>query len=1055
VKKSSRDNSGIDRVLDHAAQTLGDRLEEVSSRSINFSLPAVAPNAQPFVAALVARRAPKSRIWVTCADVRSQESFALDLAAWFPGTRLFPELEMPATEDALPDPETASERLDILRDLAADTDTRPLVVHASQWDQEVPSAASIEGAALRIKKGERINLDEAMARVAEAGYERTSTAAVRGQFAVRGGIVDIYSWQAPLPIRIELDDDFVESIREFDPDSQISVRELSSTEILAGRLDRKLKPLRSFLKKDDIVITTLEDGDFPRRVRLSDDGDDPLADFHPQPFSDLGVGDLILNEAQQQRFVSQMRDWLAEKWMIVFASGSSGEEDRLREFLSGEGLDPAALHFIGTPVSRGFIYPAAKLAVLSDAELFGRAETMRARNRMIRRERARARRAAVDFSEFEPGDYVVHLDHGVGIFAGIEQQPGDDSGEVLVIEYADSAKLYVPLDQAWQVARYAGVGRHNPDLSTLGDSKWERLKEKARNSIYEYATRMLRTQAERETVPGHAFPPDTRWQQEFEDSFPYQETNDQLTSISESKADMESERPMDRLICGDVGFGKTEVAIRTLFKAVTGGKQAAMLAPTTVLAQQHFNNLRERMSDYPITIEVLSRYRTTAEQRSVLERLKEGGVDIVVGTHRLLSKDVKFKDLGLVVVDEEQRFGVKHKDALKERFRQVDVLTLSATPIPRTLYMALMGARDMSLIETPPANRQSVETIVCAYDERTIREACQRELARGGQVYFLHNRVKTIEKVAMRLRELCPGAKVVIGHGQMGDSELEPIMKQFVEGKADILVSTTIIESGLDIPRANTIIIDRADRFGLADLYQLRGRVGRADAKAYAYLMLPRDLMGAARRRVSALKQYSELGSGFKIAMRDLEIRGAGNLLGTAQSGHIIAIGFDLYCKMLRKTVDTLKGNRRGVRPPSGLYLDFVMTAEVKYVPSSGMLPAFLPAAYISDPQTRISCYRRLAEAPDRKTIEIIRGEWRDRFGPIPEPVENSLLSMEIRLEAGRRRISMVESRDQKLLLKKKGDFLQFDGRFPRLTSPDPKSRLREILGFLESLTNQ
>ena len=445
---------------------------------------------------------------------------------------------------------------------------------------------------------------------------------------------------------------------------------------------------------------------------------------------------------------------------------------------------------------------------------------------------------------------------------------------------------------------------------------------------------MLAVQAQRETHPGYAFAPDTRWQSEFEHSFPFRETPDQMKAIIDTKMDMERPRPMDRLICGDVGFGKTEVAVRAAFKAVMDGKQVAVLAPTTVLAQQHFEVFRQRMLDYPVRIEMLSRFRSQSEQKKVLRLLREGGVDIVIGTHRLISGDVVFKDLGLVVIDEEQRFGVLHKEKFKDLFKLVDVLTLSATPIPRTLYLSLVGAKDMSTIETPPLNRLPVETVVSAYDERLIRAAIDRELERQGQVFFLHNRVATIERVRDRIVDLCPSARVEIGHGQMDADELEGVMARFIAGKIDVLVCTTIIESGLDIPNANTIIIDRADQFGLADLYQLRGRVGRAEHKAYAYLLLPREMMtvGAARKRISAIKQYSSLGAGFRIAMRDLEIRGAGSILGTAQSGHIVAIGFDLYCQLLKQAVTQLKGKKPRFRLDVDLNLDFVATNEAEFV---------------------------------------------------------------------------------------------------------------------------
>ncbi len=509
--------------------------------------------------------------------------------------------------------------------------------------------------------------------------------------------------------------------------------------------------------------------------------------------------------------------------------------------------------------------------------------------------------------------------------------------EVLALEFADEAKLYVPLEQAYLVSRYVGVGKRSPALSSLGDARWTRAKKNAAASIFDYAGKMLAVQAERQMHPGHAFAPDSKWQAEFEHSFPFRETPDQLKAIIDTKIDMERRQPMDRLICGDVGFGKTEVAIRAAFKAVMDGKQVAVLAPTTVLAQQHFEVFRQRMLDYPVRIEMLSRFRSQGEQKKILELLRKGGVDVVIGTHRLISGDVVFKDLGLVVIDEEQRFGVLHKEKFKELFKLVDVLTLSATPIPRTLYLSLVGVKDMSTIETPPLNRLPVETMVSAYDERIIRDAINRELERQGQVFFLHNRVQTIERARDRIVDLCPQARVEIGHGQMGSDELEAVMARFIAGKVDVLVCTTIIESGLDIPNANTIIIDRADRFGLADLYQLRGRVGRAEHKAYAYLLLPREMMtiGAARKRINAIKQYSSLGAGFRIAMRDLEIRGAGSILGTAQSGHIMAVGFDLYCQLLKQAVAQLKGDKLQLRLDVDLRLDFVATNEAEFVPAA------------------------------------------------------------------------------------------------------------------------
>ena len=517
---------------------------------------------------------------------------------------------------------------------------------------------------------------------------------------------------------------------------------------------------------------------------------------------------------------------------------------------------------------------------------------------------------------------------------------------------------------------------------------------------------------------------------------------------------------MDRLICGDAGFGKTEVAIRSAFKAVMGGRQVAVLAPTTVLVQQHFEVFRERMLDYPVRIEMLSRFRSHSEQKKVLKLLRSGGVDIVIGTHRLISGDVVFKDVGLVIIDEEQRFGVLHKEKFKELFKLVDVLTLSATPIPRTLYLSLVGVKDMSTIETPPQNRLPVETVVCGYDERIIRDAIRRELERQGQVYFLHNRVQTIERVRDKIVDLVPEARVEIGHGQMEAEELEAIMARFVAGKIDVLVCTTIVESGLDIPNANTIIIDRADRFGLADLYQLRGRVGRAEHKAYAYLLLPREMMsiGAARKRINAIKQYSSLGSGFRIAMRDLEIRGAGSILGTAQSGHIIAVGFDLYCQLLKQAVAQIKGQKLRLRVDVDVRLDFVAMNEAESAKSSVLhpaeapIPAFIPVAYVTDSALRIKAYRGIAEITTVDQLNQLKRDWRDRFGAFPTAVDNLFLLSKIKLAAAEAGITRVEVKEAKVMLTRRGDFILVGGKFPRLVANSVKSYLGELLELLRKV---
>ena len=796
-----------------------------------------------------------------------------------------------------------------------------------------PKPGTLESAIVQLQRGATAKMEELFERLTASGYERIAQVTTRGQFAVRGGIVDVYSWQASLPLRLEFFGDEIESLREFDIDTQTSVRDVRSVEILLnqGAADQS-GFVRDYLRESDLIIdiepaenlTALSRQVPSAQIQISEG----WIEIGPENFSgafqdcdigEFGAGDFVLAEAKRAQFVERLREWRANNARIIIYFQTEGEIERFREIMAGtvQGVD-----FVEGTLSRGFCFPAANLVVLSAAELFGRLAIHP--RRLLRLRRAERHRAQIDFSELGEGDLVVHLEHGVGRFLGLEKFPVGqaprlpDTGhvstaigapalqqqgqpqEVLVLEFADEAKLYVPLEQAYLVSRYVGSGRKSPPLSALGDGKWARAKIKAAASIFDYAGKMLAIQAERQMRPGYAFAPDTKWQAEFERSFPFRETPDQMKAIIDTKIDMERARPMDRLICGDVGFGKTEVAVRAAFKAVMEGKQVAVLAPTTVLAQQHFEVFRQRMLEYPVRIEMLSRFRSHSEQKKVLQLLREGGVDIVIGTHRLISGDVVFKDLGLVVIDEEQRFGVLHKEKFKELFKLVDVLTLSATPIPRTLYLSLVGVKEMSTIETPPLNRLPVETVVSAYDERIIRAAIERELERQGQVFFLHNRIASIERVRDRIVDLCPQARVEIGHGQMDADQLEAVMARFIAGKTDVLVCTTIIESGLDIPNANTIVIDRADQFGLADLYQLRGRVGRAEHKAYAYLLLPREMMtvGAARKRISAIKQYSSLGAGFRIAMRDLEIRGAGSIVGTAQSGHIMAVGFDLYCQL-------------------------------------------------------------------------------------------------------------------------------------------------------------
>lgn len=1040
-------------------------------RRAPIGLEHVSTAAQPFAAATVLHALEKPRrVWILARDLRAQETLSHDLGTWWGATQFFPEREELNIADAMPDVESQAERLAILRSLTLTPEkVEVLVLNAASLDEMVPRPQALARSVINVKAGAPLDLEQITTALESAGYERTTQAAERGQFAVRGGIFDVYPWQTELPLRIELFDREVESIRQYDPDTQVSVGRVPDGAILLnhGAGEAELCALSECIGKDDLVIA-VELEQCPRAdvwitsgtVPGDDEGEENYDTACPdEPVGSFEAGDFVLQEKRRSEFVLQLCRWHADGWRVCMFFNNEGEIERFQELIRHEALDEDFLETRIGHVTRGFTVPAAKVAVLSDAEIFGRYQHSRARRLITAQRRSRAKRAPLDLSDVEEGDFVVHQEFGIGKYRGLIRRSDNDGNEedVVVIEYADQAKLYVPLPQAWLISKYVGLGKKTPDLNKLGDGKWKKTKAQTEKSIFDYAEKLLELQAGRQQAIGFPHPPDNKWQAEFEHSFLYKETADQLKAIDETKRDMESPRAMDRLICGDVGFGKTEVAIRAAFKAVMSGKQVAVLAPTTVLSQQHYHNFRERMSDYPVRVDVLNRFRTAAESRKVLESLAAGDIDILVGTHRLISKDVVFKDLGLVVIDEEQRFGVKHKEKFKELFLSVDVLTLSATPIPRTLYMALMGVRDMSTIDTPPSNRTPVETIICGYDERVIKKAIERELKRKGQVFFLHNRVGSIERMVDKLAALSPpGTRIEAGHGQMEEGVLELVMNRFVSGETDILVCTTIIESGIDIPNANTIIIDRADRFGLADLYQLRGRVGRAGHKAYAYLMIPRSEMtgGDARKRINAMKQYTALGSGFKIAMRDLEIRGAGNLLGTQQSGHIVAVGFDLYCQMLKSSVAKLQGKRTPGRVETLMTIDFIAFNEAEYHKAAGRkLPAYIPESYITEANQRIPAYRQLAELMSLKDLNDLIKTWRDRFGRPPEEVDTLLRCMELKLHAHRAGCSSVEIKDHKLMLQRKGDYILMGGKFPRLREKSPpQKRLLDAIDLVRQL---
>ena len=1058
-------------------------------------------------------------------NLKAQEIFQQDLETWLnadaptstPPPLFFPEWEVFPHEGKLPHADVISDRLQTLVTLAQKPANPIVVTNIAALLQKTFAPEDLKNRMRRMQRGDKIAPLDLIEWLEEQGYEPEAQVSQKGEIALRGGIVDIFPATAPWPVRLEFFGDELESLREFDPLTQISRQEISSVTIPpAGELgilkrDTKGQPLSAltdylpanaiFLFCEPEQLSTRADeyasqvpegdpffiswDDFQRTVEekkftsvhlTEADNEDGRPERGNLQFESLEAfrplaeraSNPQIAEAQRREFFNQLHRWLRQDYSVHVFCNNDGERQRFGEIwkdLVGQAPSPA-LH-LGS-LARGFLCDEAKLVVVTDAEIFGRYKIQRPRK--LKSVHALATRSAldIDFTDLESGDLVVHLQYGIGKFLGLKNLPtstgNDAETECLIIEYApanpadEPPKLYVPVSEAHLVGKYVGAGKVRPPLNTLAGTRWRKAKEQAERAVRDVAAELLRIQAARETQLGHAFKPDTTWQLEFENAFIYEETPDQVTAIAETKGDMEKPRPMDRLICGDVGFGKTEVAIRAAFKTVMEGKQVAVLVPTTVLAQQHYNNFRERMADYPVRLELLSRFRTRREQQRAVKDLASGGVDIVIGTHRILQDDIAFKDLGLVVIDEEQRFGVLHKERFKRLRTLVDVLTLSATPIPRTLYLALTGARDMSTIQTPPHDRLPVQTIVTQYDERVIRDAIQRELNRGGQVFFLHNRVMTIETMRAKLQMLVPHARIVVGHGQMESDELEEAMTKFVDGQADVLLSTTIIESGLDIPNANTIIIDRADRFGLSDLYQLRGRVGRYKHQAYAYLLLPRhaNLLADVRKRISAIRQYSTLGSGFKIAMRDLEIRGAGNLLGSEQSGHITAVGFELYCQLLKQSVSSLKGEKTRPRVEVNVKLDFLVDENPGTDSSENVRPfthhATLPHSYVPDSRHRIEIYRKLAQANEKSALQALEKELRDRFGPLPPPVEMLLQIGELKILAAEKSVTAIEVSNDKLMLSRQGDYITLGGKFPRLMKNDAKARLKEIKRLLLAL---
>ena len=995
------------------------------------------------------------------------------------------------------------------------------------------------GLALRLERGEEVDIEMLIEHLSSVGYTQVDLVEMPGQFARRGGILDVYSPEADRPIRIDFFGDEIEAMRKFDPETQRSssaleealllpLTETPATEKMLAAVHARLSRQRTaeseeeqgdadalsqlaeaqgatifpgweffaavtgaeshllkllprcvlFVEEPAMVANQIERwwnkveqrhdrsgiGSLirPEDIYLRPEILQAMLNSHPGlDLDQLGAVDILdddttLGEVEFSTrptlrfhgsvpaFVEQIRNLMGQEQRILLAAANQMEVERvatvLREYqlpyrlgsrnphVGSENLYDETSHLAGdmrvpvivrAQIASGVSVPERNFILfgvndLSDeADVRGRVEPRKSKTAAF----------VSDFRDLTVGDYVVHVEHGIGRYVGLKEIEQDGiKVEFMVLEFADGARLYVPLTRLDLIQKYRSTDAGpTPVLNKLGSQQWTKTRARVKKAMADMADELLKLYAERQAAKGFAFAVDNEFQLEFEEAFDYTETDDQLNAIADIKRDMESERPMDRLLCGDVGYGKTEVAMRAAFKAVQEGKQVAVLTPTTILAFQHFETFKKRFSQFPITIEMISRFRTAKEQKVILERTAAGKIDILIGTHRLLSQDIKFQDLGLLIVDEEQRFGVKHKERLKQMRRAIDVLAMSATPIPRTLHMSLVGLRDMSVIETPPKDRMAIQTVVAKFDEKLVRSAIELEMERGGQVYFVHNRVESIYELAAKIHELVPAARVTVGHGQMSESELEKVMLAFIGGQYDVLVATSIIENGLDIPLANTILINRADRHGLSELYQLRGRVGRSNRRAYAYLMIPpeQELSDIARRRLAALKEFSDLGAGFKIAALDLELRGAGNMLGGEQSGHIEAVGFELYTTMLEQAVRELKGEGDEERAATQLNLGVALRIDEDYV---------------AEENQRLRLYKKIAGAATEGAVDDVRAELEDRYGPLPPHTVHLLEASRLRIACERVGVAQLD---------RKRDLLHL--RFTEKATVDPERLMRLV----------
>ena len=1035
-------------------------LEQLRIGKPKVRLSGLGPSGKAFILATLCYEAQKSVLLLTT-HLEQAEQLVTDLELFlriqgckFP-VSLFPPLEVPTAWSVSLQRELTGQRMKALFTVLEEKHSI-LVVPLIAALQPVPPPGWLRQSSLQLRKGETIDREELMARLVSLGYHRAETVERPGEFAGRGGIVDIYGSSLEQPVRVELFGDSLESIREFDSITQKSIGSIEGILILpacergAPEDSSEISPnsaepvggLAKYFSPGSLLILdepeqlvkktkdlqqetgyapswTLEGNGLSQVVELRSlalgSTELPKAEqgiylFDTKSPAGVGLGIKAKPFDQTMRVLEELR---REFHLFVVCRGHDHQQ-RLEEILLEYELPisrwaagdlealfdrtPSSLQLVVGHLSSGLFLKNFHLGFITEEEIFGKTVA-----RPVKR--AKIRPFLTSFEDLKVFDYVVHLHYGIGKFLGLQRLSiGGFETDFLVIDYAEGSKVYVPLDHLDLVQKYIGSEGSVPRIDRLGTASWSRTKQRVKREVEKMAADLLELYATREVIKGFPFSGESLTSKEFEAAFEYEETPDQFRTIEEVKADMELPRPMDRVVCGDVGYGKTEVAMRAAFKAVLDNKQVALLVPTTILAEQHYKTFSQRFSAFPIRVEVLSRFKTPKEQKTIVRELAQGKVDVIIGTHRLLQKDVSFRELGLVIIDEEQRFGVAHKERFKHLRKTIDVLTLTATPIPRTLQMAFMGVRDLSIIDTPPPDRLAVKTIVACFDKGLIREAIIRELERGGQVFFVHNRVKGIDRMAHFLKEVVPDARIAIAHGQMREQDLERVMLKFLDQEYNLLLSTAIIESGLDIPSANTIIINRSDQFGLAELYQLRGRVGRSSSQAYAYLLVPdrAGLTEEAKKRLMALQEFSELGSGFKIAARDLEIRGAGNILGKEQSGQIAAIGFELYLQMIEGTVQELRGQ----------------APQEEIEPSLNLrVSAYLPEDYISDSYQRLVIYKRLASFRELDELSSIREEMTDRFGPLPVPVRHLLQIIQLKIMARSLKIIRIDSKPDALVI--------------------------------------